>query len=61
MFLACFFSPFSSFNDEKNKATKITLRESQLVTMVVNLNSGIKSHDQGESKLNTTLITNSDG
>ena len=31
-FRTCFFSPFSSFNDEKIKLTLVTVSESQLVT-----------------------------
>ena len=52
-FWACFFSPFSSFNDEKlcykyyNK--RITTRE----------NGNVQSHDQGESKLNSTINADS--
>ena len=53
MFWTCFFSPFSSFNDEKlsckyyNK--RITTRD----------NGNVQPHDQEEGKLNSTINANS--
>ena len=41
-------------NDEKNKVTSITISESQLVIM-----ANVQSHYKEESKLNSTITTNS--
>ena len=52
-FRTCFFSPVSSFNDEKIKLQdynrRITTRD----------NNNVQSHDQEESKLNSTINANS--
>ena len=48
----CFFSSFSSFNDEKFKMLynkRITTRD----------NGNVESHDQEESKLNNTINASS--
>ena len=48
----CFFSSFSSFNDEKFKVLynkRITTRD----------NGNVESHDQEESKLNNTINASS--
>ena len=51
-FRTCFFSPVSSFNDEKIKLQdynrRITTRD----------NNNVQSHDQEESKLNSTINAN---
>ena len=44
----CFLSPFSNFNSE---GTSITLSK-------IRNNGNVQSHDQEESKLNSTIITN---
>ena len=53
MFQLCFYSPFSSINNEKIKVKyckkRIANRE----------NDDVESHNQEESKLNSTTIVNS--
>ena len=52
-FQTCFFSPFSSFNGEK-------LSYKYHCKRITTLDNGnVQSHDQEESKLNSTLYANS--
>ena len=50
----CVFSPFPSFNDEKQRTT-ITINGS------INLDKNDQFHDQEESKLNSIIIIESGG
>ena len=50
----CFFSPFSSFNDEKKLRYKYYSKQ-----ITTRDNGNIQSHDEEESKLNRTITTNS--
>ena len=49
-----FLESIFKLNDEKNKVTSITISESQLVIM-----ANVQSHYKEESKLNSTITTNS--
>ena len=48
----CFFSLFSSFNDERIKVTSISNKR-------IATRDNVQSHDQEESKLNSTINANS--
>ena len=51
-FQTCFFSPFSSFNDEKRKVQVLQYAN-------CNENGNVQSHDQEESILNCIINANS--
>ena len=53
MFSTCFFSPFSSFNDEKLRYKY----DNKQITILENDN--VQSHDQEECKLNSIINGNS--
>ena len=53
MFWTCFLSPFSSFNDEKLRHKYCN---KQIITRD---NVNVQSHDQEESKFNSSIIANS--
>ena len=53
MFWTCFFSPFSSFNDEKLSYKDYNKR------ITTHDNGNVESHDKEESTSNSTISTNS--
>ena len=54
-FQTCFFIPFSYFNDEKIKLKDYKDYNKQIATCD---NSSVQSHDQEESKLNSSINRN---